>query len=110
MKKSTFRILIGLIAMLSMLAVTDCQRRPLNDETNELYLALDVDYNIKYNPPYNKPEAYKVLFFDSETDEIIKEEYVSPVGGKISVPPGTYNIIVMSMGAEYTKVHSSAGW
>lgn len=104
------KILVSVFAFALAFCVVGCERRVLNDKTDGLYLSLEVDYNVKYDSLYNRPETFKVLFFDSETDSLVREEFVTPIGGNISVPAGMYNIIAFSMGADYTKVFTDDGW
>lgn len=112
-----------LIVALSSIA---CVRRPLERydfKTTDIKVAVDINaicnvtcdvYNDKIPIPPIESEVMRVLFFHPSEDRLMSEAFVSDkgvndkgeayIGGKVSVVPGTYRVLIYSFGTESTLI------
>lgn len=101
-----------------------CEHRPLDEPKNARYIRVYIDEDIKnvtcgiYNEAYERPEyvrprAMRVVAADPNTGKVVSERYIQEQGtdehgyymhGYISLPPGTYNMLVYSYGSAYTLI------
>ena len=82
-----------------------CQRRPLEEMNNGLYLSLTIDRDVQNHPgPVEKPELMRVLFYDAETYEFVSDDYVLPDGGYVNAQPGRYHMVVYNFDTEATLI------
>ena len=116
------RIFISLLIVVSFVS---CKRIPLYDPSSGIYLKPNIILNTGYllnedlhvdETPYLRdkvygkmPEAVRACIYDAETHAMIAEEFMPPTGGFIHIAPGTYDIIVYSLGTEETQVTSARG-
>lgn len=86
-----------------------CERRPLEEMDDGLYLNLNLNLNITNHPqPVSKPELMRVIFYDSESLEFISDDYVLPEGGYISARPGKYKMVIYNFDTESTLVRGDS--
>ena len=90
-------------AWLLMPAVS-CERRPLADQSYNVYLDLEIEDEITNYELESLPEVRKVNFYDPQTEALMYEDFVGPQGGDLSVPPGTYHMVVYNFGTESTVI------
>ena len=103
--------------LLTMLAITACQRLPLYDlEQQAVYLALklqlnlnldlkvDVDVDVEIEKSIKMPEHNKVLFYDPTDGRLLYTEFVDSTGGIITTPAGRYQMLVYNFGTEYVQI------
>lgn len=93
------------IVMLLVLVVAGgCRREPLHDLYMKAVLELDIDTDIVNRPGYPAPETMLVLFFDSETGELVSRDFVGPTGGELAVSPGDYDMFVYNFDTGHTEI------
>ena len=98
-----FKLILCIIA-LSVMA--SCMRRPFGESRTTIHLDLKVKTDIVHElKPVEKPEYVKVLFCDPETGDPIYDNIMPSYGGMINPPPGTYDVLVYSLGT-YTSIIS----
>ena len=96
-------VLICAAAWILMPAVS-CERRPLSDQIYNVYLDLEIEDEITNYELESLPEVMKVNFYDPQTEALMYEDFVGPQGGDLSVPPGTYHMVVYNFGTESTVI------
>lgn len=108
------------IAGVMLFATTGCKRIPLYDPESGVYLKTDIklaidvelsaDFEIAGHPDleakvYGKmPEMIRACFYDPTTHRMVYEEYLPAEGGFVGIGPGTYDLIVYSLGTLETQV------
>ena len=108
---------VGTIFILTLLALVGCKRMPLYDLENkevdleldlelELDLKLDIDVkvDIEVDTVIPTPEYMKVNFYSMDNAGLNYTEFVGPLGGPISTPPGTYVMLIYNFGTEYIQI------
>ena len=90
--------------MLLLLLPASCERRPLMEQSNNVYLDLELDTDIVNYEVTGLPDVMKVNFYHPDTEELLYEDFVGPQGGDLSVPPGTYHMVVYNFGTESTVI------
>lgn len=83
-----------------------CQRRPFAEHRSKVLLKLQVHTNIVNHFQEELPENMRVDLYDPQTGQLVYTDYVGPTGGYIYPAPGTYDMIVYSIGTESTIVHN----
>lgn len=117
------RIKIAILACLVL--ASSCHRRPLEDYdyTTEINIEVDIKalsnvtcdvYNEKIPVPEVQRDVMRVMFYHPTQDRLITEAFVSNkgvnpdgseyIGGKVSIVPGQYRIIIYSFGTESTLI------
>ena len=99
------RIFIFIFAALALL--TACKRRELEYGSASLDLKIKINLNVKVNGKIENlptPEMMRVLFFDSNTYQLVTESYLPSGGGRISIPPGRYKFICYNFDTEATLI------
>lgn len=74
----------------------------------ELDLHLDFPVSIEDHTALVAPTYMKACFYDINDGHLIKTEYVGTYGGPISVPPGTYDLVVYAFGTEWTQIRGES--
>ena len=110
---------VGTIFILTLLALVGCKRMPLYDLENkevdleldlelELDLKLDIDVkvDIEVDTVIPTPEYMKVNFYSMDNAGLNYAEFVGPLGGPISTPPGTYVMLIYNFGTEYIQIRN----
>lgn len=103
------RVARHILAVLLLLTVTACQRRPLEMSSVSINLNLRIKLNVQVNGQYQElpePEMMRVMFFNPETDNLITESYLPAKGGRISLPPGKYKYIGYNFDTESTLLRN----
>ena len=95
-------VLFCAAAWLLMPAVS-CERRPLSDQSYNVYLELEIEDEITNYELESLPEVMKVNFYDPQTEALMYEDFVGPQGGDLSVPPGTYHMVVYNFGSSLLR-------
>lgn len=90
--------------MLLLLLPASCERRPLMEQSNNVYLDLELDTDIVNYEVTGLPDVMKVNFYHPDTEELLYEDFVGPHGGDIWVAPGTYHMVVYNFGTESTII------
>ena len=95
-----------LLAAMMVLLIGSCQRRPFAENRSKVSLNLAVNTQIINHVQADLPENMRVDLYDPETSELVYTDYVGPYGGYIRPVPGTYDMIVYSIGTESTIVRN----
>ena len=90
--------------MLLLLLPASCERRPLMEQSNNVYLDLELDTDIVNYEVTGLPDVMKVNFYHPDTEELLYEDFTEADGGPLGVPPGTYDIVVYNFGTESTII------
>ena len=109
--------------MLLALGLLSCHRIPLYDPDGSvkmelaLQLKMDVsvaaDIDLETHPDLKrkveavKPSHVRICFYDPETHDLVADDILSADGGFISVPGGTYDVIIYSLGDLETQVEGT---
>ena len=105
------RLVILFLAVLTVL--TGCKRRDLEYGSVNLNLRLNLHLNVRVNGEFEElavPEMMRVMFFDTETYELITESYLPATGGRISLPPGKYKFIAYNFDTEATLLRNDRNY
>lgn len=94
------------LILIGVLLAGACQRRPFAEQRSKVLLNLQVHTNIVNHFQAEPPENMRVDLYDPETAQLVYTDYVGPTGGYINPAPGTYDMIVYSLGTESTIVHN----
>lgn len=102
------------------LCLVSCHRIPLYDPSGNILLQLDLklaaevsvsaDIDLDAHPEFRgkvempKPSDVRVCFYDTQTHRLVAEDFLPADGGFISVPGGTYDVLVYSLGDAATQV------
>ena len=70
----------------------------------QLDLQLDFPVSVEDHTALLPPTYMKANFYDINDGHLVKTEYVGTYGGPISVPPGTYDMVVYAFGTEWTQI------
>lgn len=100
----TLRVIFAVMS--AVLLCGACQRRPFAEHRTELSLNLEVNTQIANYTPEELPENMRVDLYDIRTGSLSYTDYVGPEGGVIRPAPGTYDMLVHSLGSESTIVHN----
>ena len=100
------RVITISMALVVLLLAGACQRRPFAEQSSRVALNLMVNTNIVNHYQEELPENMRVDLYDPETARLVYTDYVGPTGGYIYPAPGTYDMIVYSLGTESTIVHN----
>lgn len=74
----------------------------------KLDLDIDVDVSEESHTKIDVPTYMVVCFYDIESGDLKKMEFVSSYGGPLHVNPGTYNMVVYSFDTEWTQVRGES--
>lgn len=98
------RIITAAAAVLTICLSASCRREPLHELRSSYYLDLDISLESLYKQP-QMPSTVTAVFYDHETGEMAFQEFVSGKGGYLyGVTPGTYDILLYSLGTTFTHV------
>ena len=100
------RAITIMLIMMGLLFAGSCQRRPFAEHRSKVSLNLQVHTNIVNHFQEELPENMRVDLYDPVTAKLVYTDYVGPTGGYIHPAPGTYDMIVYSIGTESTIVHN----
>lgn len=103
MKRFVYMIMTMVMAVLMLGA---CQRRPFAEYNSKVNLILNINTDIQNHEVTKLPENMRVDMFDPISGDLIYTDYVGPNGGYIHPNPGTYDLIVYSIGSETTIIHN----
>lgn len=124
------RIGVILITVFVLLA-TACERRELVEMNHVTKIAVRVNidavanvtcdvYNEKIQVPKIEPSAMHVLFYETESEKVVAESFISDVNvdaegkrtihGNISIMPGNYKMLIYDFGTESTIVENYYEW
>jgi len=99
-------ILVAVSIALALLAQTSCRREPLHEPKSAYYLKPEISLNSLYKQPA-MPDFVTAIFYDHKTGEKAFQEYINATGGYLyGVTPGTYDVLLYSLGTTYTHVDS----
>lgn len=106
--------------VITLSCLLSCHRIPLYDPAGnillelELKLKMDVavgtDFDLEAHPELkekvdaSKPSNVRICFYDTQTHNLVAEDIMTSDGGFISVPGGTYDVIVYNLGGVNTQV------
>lgn len=99
-------IRIIILALLLVVTVGSCQRRPFADYRTKVSLNVIINTNIINHVQEELPENMRVDLYDPQTGQLKYTDYVGPTGGYIHPAPGLYDMIVYSIGSESTIIHN----
>ena len=105
------RFVILILAALTVL--TGCLRRDLEFGSVTINLRLNINLRVHVNGHFEDlptPEMMRVMFFDTETCELITESYLPATGGRISLPPGKYKFIAYNFDTEATLLRNDRNY
>jgi len=92
--------------VLGLLAQTSCRREPLHEPKSAYYLDLDISLDALHKKP-SMPSFVTAIFYDHTTGDKVFQEYFNANGGYLyGAVPGTYDILLYSLGTTYTHVDS----
>jgi len=101
------RRIMNIFAVLTVLVLASCQRRPFAENTTEVNLVLSVNTQIVNNDDsVQLPETMRLNLYDPQTGELRYTDFISPTGGVIYPLPGDYDLVVYNMGTESTQVRN----
>lgn len=106
MSKRFASIAFKLMMLVALVAAVSCERRPLHELNNQILLKLRIELKVMNMVELPEPEVMRVVLFNPETGRKVTEDYVPAEGGYISVPPGTYDLIVYNFDTEATLVRN----
>ncbi len=110
--------------MALLLCASGCKFIPLYELEGNV--VLDIDYQLEQQvfvregfdpdnvPSFNEkvhgkmPENIQVLFYESETHEIVVNQFMEAEGGFLDVPVGKYDVLIYSLGTRVTRTEGSA--
>ncbi len=116
-----------LAVVCTLLVVSGCHRRPLEDpaEFTRVKVKVNVDgiqnvtcdiYNDKITHPVIEPTAMHVLFFTEKNAEVVAETFITNVStdnngvryvsGDVAIAPGDYKMLIYDFGTEATLVNN----
>ena len=96
-----------LIALLLLVSLGACQRRPLEEEYLRVYLDIDIDKEIvNHEVKDGEPGLMRVVFFDHATGDYLSHDFVSCKGGYIFAPYGDVDMVVYNLDAGETHVRN----
>ena len=106
-----------------LLVAFGCKRIPLHDPASNVFLKIEIELrsNVQLNADLNiegsdvlkekvygkQPEMMRACFYDIGTHKLVYEFYLPPEGDFINIRPGTYDLIVYSLGTEITRVENT---
>lgn len=124
-------ILSAVFTLCVILTTASCEKRPLVDMDHRTNVSVMVNidaisnvtcdiYNEKIATPKIEPLAMHVLFFDNNTNKVVSESFINDISynedgrrmlsGKVSLLPGTYNMLIYDFGTEATIVDNYYIW
>ncbi len=116
-----------LAVVCTLLVVSGCHRRPLEDpaEFTRVKVKVNVEgiqnvtcdiYNDKITHPVIEPTAMHVLFFTEKNAEVVAETFITNVStddngvryvsGDVAIAPGDYKMLIYDFGTEATLVNN----
>lgn len=113
--------LLAYVTMAAVLLIfsAGCKRIPLYDRSTRVDIIIDLDRELDHNivmsvdKPLEKiytdkiegvvPNYYEVLVYDTVTNDLISSNIVGEKGGSLSIFPGTYHLVIYSLGTESTQ-------
>lgn len=119
------------ILLTALMVLTSCQKRPLVEMDFMTRIMVNVEvkaisnvtcdiYNDKIPIPEIKPEVMHVMFFDTETDKVVAESFISDHGvdsegkhvlcGDVAIMPDTYKMLAYNFGTESTILKNHYSW
>lgn len=99
-----------MVALLVVMLLAGCHRRPLEEMDDSLYLKLALDLEVQNHAgPLRTPELMRVVFYDAKTLEFVSDDYVLPEGGYINAIPGDYKMVVYNFDTESTIIRGDRG-
>lgn len=114
-----YRLRLGAL-LLWGLCLLSCRRIPLHEPDSGVYLKLNLQLNTEVSVPealdlsrhpelaakvdIPVPQMVHVCFYNPQTHALSAEDFLPAEGGFIHVAPGTYDIMVYSLGNEVTQV------
>lgn len=119
-------MLLGLLC-----GLCGCEFRPLEDPNRGVNIRVNVNvntvanvtthiYNEKIPVPDIYPDAMHVLFYEEGGDKMVSESFITKremgadgtctMSGFANILPGTYRMLVYSLGDNYTKVNDYKSW
>lgn len=90
-----------------MVLAVGCQRRPLEEQDDSLYLRLNLNLELEcagVKHTVEEPELMRVVFYDPETMAEVSDDYVRAEGGYINARPGNYKMLVYNFDTEATLI------
>ena len=102
-----------LLALLALSILTGCMRRDLEYGNGELDIRLNIHLNIVVNgqpEQLPEPEMVRVMFFNPDTYELYTESYLPAGGGRVTLPPGRYKLLVYNFDTESTLLRGDRNY
>lgn len=120
-RRAVIKHLVALLSLVSVLAFAcSCKRIALFDPAGGLFIDFDIDFSLhvdlagdvdlEADPSMKEkalgkvPELIHVLFYDTQTHELVYEDFLPPSGGFVDIAPGFYDVIAYGMGTSVTRV------
>ena len=100
------RRIMTIFAVLTVLVLASCQRRPFAEHTTEVNLVLNVKTDIVINDEVPMPETMRVGLYETDGGSVQYTDYISSTGGLIHPKPGTYDLVVYNIGTESTQIRN----
>ena len=118
------RLFLIFYSAIFFLLLSGCEHRPLIELTDRHYIRIYLDEHIrnvsfgfydetKEKPKYRRPEVLRVTLSDTQSGEVLSEEYLYEKGndekgayihGYVTAAPGTYNLMAYNYDTESTHV------
>jgi len=106
MRRIPYILYILTVSLLALLSLASCRREPLHEPKSDYYLDLDISLDALHKKP-SMPSFVTAIFYDHETGEKAFQEYINANGGYLyGALPGTYDVLLYSLGTTYTHVDS----
>ena len=96
------KTVMGLALLLSL---SSCHFIPLHEKDNSVALELGLDLSTDLeDDAIEVPEHFKACFFGWDTGQLSSTHFVGSTGGDVTVPPGSYTLLVYTFGTEYIQI------
>ncbi|MBQ9722095.1 MAG: DUF5119 domain-containing protein [Bacteroidales bacterium] len=100
------RRIMTIFAVLTVLVLASCQRRPFAEHTTEVNIVLNVKTDIVINDEVPMPETMRIGLYETDGGSVQYTDYISSTGGLIHPKPGTYDLVVYNIGTESTQIRN----
>lgn len=100
-----------ILAYTSTVVCASCERRPLTDQSYNVWIDLEIEDEITNYELESLPETMVVSFYDPESGQRVNSNnyYIGSEGGYVNIPPGNYDIVVYNAARETTVLDSEYG-
>ena len=100
-----------ILAYTATVVCASCERRPLTDQSYNVWIDLEIEDEITNYELESLPETMVVSFYDPESGQRVNSNnyYIGSDGGYVNIPPGNYDIVVYNAARETTNIDAEYG-